>query len=306
MAELILHHFDASPFAEKIRLVLGLKALRWRSVRIPMVMPKPDLTALTGGYRKTPVLQIGADVFCDTRLIALELERRFPSPTLFPGASLGISLAAASWSDRTFFEPGAALSMGTNPDLPADVVADRKAFFNFMDFDELPAELPHLSGQLRAQAALVEAQLGDGRPFLLGAEPGWLDILAYFPLWMVRANVAGAEALLGRFPRVAAWKRRIAAWGHGTREELDPGEALAIARGSHADAREDIDADDPLGLAAGDEVTVAPVDYGIVPVRGRLQVLTPERIAVRREDLRAGRVVVHFPRSGYRVEKCCA
>ena len=90
MSDLILHHFDPSPFAEKIRLVFGLKGLAWQSVDIPMVPPKPDLTALTGGYRRTPVLQVGADIYCDTRLIALELERRFPTPTLFPGATRGL------------------------------------------------------------------------------------------------------------------------------------------------------------------------------------------------------------------------
>ncbi|MDH3509928.1 MAG: glutathione S-transferase N-terminal domain-containing protein, partial [Gammaproteobacteria bacterium] len=66
MTDIILHHFDLSPFAEKIRLALGFKNLSWRSVQIPLIMPKPDLTALTGGYRKTPVMQIGADIYCDT------------------------------------------------------------------------------------------------------------------------------------------------------------------------------------------------------------------------------------------------
>ena len=60
---LILHHYDTSPFSEKIRLALRLKNLAWTSVTIPNIMPKPDLLALTGGYRRTPVLQIGADIF---------------------------------------------------------------------------------------------------------------------------------------------------------------------------------------------------------------------------------------------------
>ena len=51
------------------------KGLAWRSVEIPMVMPKPELMPLTGGYRKTPVLQIGAEVYCDTSLILAEIER---------------------------------------------------------------------------------------------------------------------------------------------------------------------------------------------------------------------------------------
>ena len=49
MADLILHHYPTSPFAEKVRLVLGYKQLAWKSVHIPPVMPKPDVLALTGG-----------------------------------------------------------------------------------------------------------------------------------------------------------------------------------------------------------------------------------------------------------------
>ena len=85
MTELILHHYPMSPFAEKVRLMLGYKQLAWRSVIIPPVMPKPDVVALTGGYRRTPILQIGADVYCDTALIARVLEARQPQPTLYPG-----------------------------------------------------------------------------------------------------------------------------------------------------------------------------------------------------------------------------
>jgi glutathione S-transferase len=85
MDDLILHHYAGSPFAEKVRLMLGFKGLPWRSVTVPAVMPKPDLLALTGGYRRTPNLQIGADIYCDSALVARVLEARQPSPTLLPG-----------------------------------------------------------------------------------------------------------------------------------------------------------------------------------------------------------------------------
>ena len=75
MTDIILHHYGLSPFAEKVRIGLGLKQAAWKSVDIPNVMPKPDLMPLTGGYRKTPVMQVGADIYCDTQLIMLELEQ---------------------------------------------------------------------------------------------------------------------------------------------------------------------------------------------------------------------------------------
>ena len=82
MTDIILHHYDTSPYAEKVRTGLGLKGLAWASVELPVIMPKPNLTTLTGGYRKTPVLQIGADIYCDSQLIMRELERRYPSSEL--------------------------------------------------------------------------------------------------------------------------------------------------------------------------------------------------------------------------------
>ena len=102
MTDMILHHYETSPYAEKVRLGLGLKGLAWASVEIPVIMPKPDLTALTGGYRKTPVLQIGADLYCDSQLIMRELERRHPSPRpLFPFSPSSCRIEAVAIISRT-------------------------------------------------------------------------------------------------------------------------------------------------------------------------------------------------------------
>ena len=76
-----------------MRVVFGLKNIAWTSVLISRIMPRPDLMPLTGGYRRTPVMQIGADIYCDTQCIIRELERRFPEPTLFPGGYEGIAWA---------------------------------------------------------------------------------------------------------------------------------------------------------------------------------------------------------------------
>ena len=298
MSELILHHFDWSPYAEKVRVLLGLKGLGWRSVQIPMISPKPDLTALTGGYRKTPVLQVGADIYCDTSCIARELEARFPQPTLFPDGSHGLAYALAAWADR-FFTPGAALSMGLNDQLPADLVQDRRDFFTHMDFDSFRAQAPHSFGQVLANAALLEEQLSDGRAFLTGDRPGLADATAYYVTWMCRGFIASANDLFQPFTRIAAWEARVRGIGHGGRTEMTADEAIAIARSSSPQPGRGVAANDPSGLRAGQEVTVTPDDYGKVPVEGELVTLDPLHIAVRRVDARAGEVVVHFPRLGY-------
>jgi glutathione S-transferase len=304
MTDLILHHHDPSPFGEKVRLCFGLKGLAWQSVRVPMLPPRADLDPLTGGYRKIPVLQAGADIYCDTRLIARELERRHPDPTLFPQGGEGISLALAAWSDRSFFDPGAGLSMGLNRSLiPAEIIEDRKGFFNFMDFDRLEDDIPHLFTQFRANLAHVERMLADDRPFVLGERPSFADIDAYFPVWMARGNIGQAAQLLQPFARLRAWEARMDALPRGHRSEIDGGQALAVARAATPSAPIGVEADDPLGFAAGDRVVVAPDDYGRIPVSGELVTLTVDEVAVRLRPAAVGEVVVHFPRLGYRVER---
>ena len=118
MTDIILHHYETSPYSEKVRLGLGLKGLAWESVEIPVIMPKPDLTALTGGYRKTPVLQIGADIYCDSQLIMRELERLHPSPSFYP-AGHGAADALAWWADAP---PPAPSSSRRAPGCPAGQV----------------------------------------------------------------------------------------------------------------------------------------------------------------------------------------
>jgi hypothetical protein len=109
VADLILHHYDEAPFAEKIRLVFGIKGLSWQSVIIPAALPKPDLMPLTGGYRRTPVLQIGADVevgFLDPDHAAPpvtggKIATSSPGPTGVPGG-------ACSWLTATRTADGSA------------------------------------------------------------------------------------------------------------------------------------------------------------------------------------------------------
>jgi glutathione S-transferase len=299
---IILHHFDASPFAEKVRLALGVKGLSWYSVDIPMVMPKPNLTALTGGYRKTPVMQIGADIYCDTQRIAMELESRHPQPTLFPDNSAALTTALSRWSDSAFFQPGAGLSMGTNSDLPEEILADRRAFFNFLDFTRLEQELPHLYAQFAGHLHLVESMLADGRPYLLGDQPGWADILAYFPLWMSRGNIDKTTSITNSLPALRAWEIRIGSMGHGTPSTMTAEQALIVARESKAELTPNIAPDAQPNLTAGTQVNVTPEDYGAVPVTGSLLHLSHTTIAIRRQDPLGGEVVVHFPRLGYRLE----
>jgi glutathione S-transferase len=131
MNPLILHHYPVSPFAEKVRAMLGFKGVAWKSVLIPMMMPKPDVVALTGGYRRTPILQIGADIYCDTSLIARVLERAAPAPTLFPYGDRLEGRAMSHFADSVLFnitvpvgfQPGGMMKL-FHPEMTPDTLAE--------------------------------------------------------------------------------------------------------------------------------------------------------------------------------------
>jgi hypothetical protein len=145
--------------------------------------------------------------------------------------------------------------------------------------------------------------LADGRSFLLGPAPAWVDILAYFPIWMCRGNIADAGHLLEALPTLTAWESRVRAFGHGRASAMSATEAIEIARGSASTVEPALVPDAwPAGLKMGATVTVTPQDYGAVPVAGKLLRLTHRDIAIQRIDPRAGELTVHFPRLGYKVE----
>src|SRR5215208_7773016 len=171
MADLILHHYPNSPFSEKVRIAFGIKQLAWKSVQIPNIMPKPDLMPLTGGYRKTPVLQVGADIYCDTQLIMLEVERRCPKPPLLPVGQEGEARALAMWIDRTIFWAAVGVVMGEIGDKLPEAFQKDRSEFSGRSFDpaRLKAAQPVAREQTYAQLVLAEQILRDGRPFLLGA-----------------------------------------------------------------------------------------------------------------------------------------
>src|SRR5882724_3823937 len=126
MTEIILHHYPLSHFSEKVRRILAYKKLAWRSVEQPMMMPKAELTALTGGYRRLPVLQIGADVYCDTSCIARRLERLRPEPACLPATQRALAAVIEEWADHRFASQIALpVIVEMMPSLPPEILFDR-------------------------------------------------------------------------------------------------------------------------------------------------------------------------------------
>ena len=306
--EIILHNYPQSPVAEKVRVALGIKRLDWCSVQIPRLPPKPMLTALTGGYRRTPVMQIGADIYCDSQCILRELERRYPSPSFFPGADAGLMWCLSRWTDGQLFDLVVKVVLGSAGDsLPADFASDRGRLYFGADWAEglkaANATLPHLVSQIRAPLMWLERQLGDGRTFLLGDAPAAIDAQIYYVVWFLRGRWEQGPVFLSEFPALERWEKSVRGLGHGTATDMSPEDAIAVAGTCQPDPLDKEDANDPQGLKAGIDVVVSPdVDGGEQPVTGAVVGVSSDTITIHRTDSDAGDLQVHFPRAGYRVE----
>jgi glutathione S-transferase len=305
MTALVLHHYASSPFSEKVRLVLGMKRLRWRSVEVPVMLPKPDVVALTGGYRRTPFMQIGADVYCDSALMCRVIDRLAPEPSLYPEATRGLDEIVAQWADTSLFwiavpftmQPAAVgrLLPGASPEFLRAFAADRAA----MNPSMRRAPLGDAAAMVNAYAGRLETMLGDSRPFLLGALPSIADFSAAQSIWFMR-RAPEVATHLARFAHLLTWYERVAAFGHGESQPLSSAAAIDLARGASSFA--------PCAVApgerieAGSPVGVTPSDYAHDEVVGTLVGLDREEVVVERQDDRAGTVRVHFPRIGFHVK----
>ena len=311
MSDIILHHYPTSPFAEKIRLVLGYKQLAWKSVIIPMMMPKPDVVALSGGYRRTPILQIGADVYCDTALICDVLEHIQPEPTLYPAKHKGLARIVAQWADSLTFGPvmafnfqpsGSAEIMGNNPpEWVTAFVQDRQAMRGGAPRMSSSDAAATYKSYLRRLSDMLTDQ-----PFLLGNAPCIADFSAAHPIWFTQYRTPSVASVLDATPLVKAWLERMVALGHGAFTEISSADALAIARDSQPAPLADEPFQDDHGIPLGSEVVVAADTFGTEPTTGQLVAATRTRLTLRRSDERAGTVHVHFPRIGFTLKKASA
>jgi glutathione S-transferase len=300
MHQIILHQYDSSPFSEKVRICLGIKSLAWSAVDQPVIMPKPDLIPLTGGYRRIPVMQIGADIYCDSQLIVRELDRRFPERPLSATNGLALANAVEQWCDRSVFQAAVTAIFGTIGDsVDPAFIKDREALsgqpFNVA---AMKALAPFAITQIKAHAALLAEHLADGRTYLEGSVPGLADAAAYYNFWFVRRFSPGIADQFDDLPGFDAWFDRVSSIGHGQRGSLTPAEAHEIAAKAEPEAIGLLATDAPL---SGKTVHLAATDYGRDPIAGTFIGSSHYSLSVARDVTGLGRINVHVPRLGYSI-----
>lgn len=307
MNDIILHHYPFSTFSEKVRTALGLKGLSWRSVEIAGLPPRPLLSPLTGGYRRAPVMQVGADIYCDTNIILPALERLCPGPSLYPAGSEGVAQGLGfAWERQMWIPSIGVLVHYIGEHIPPDFLKDRKEGYLMVDISK-----EAMAPQFETHVQFVRGQLGwlaqalGARPFLFGSAPSAADLACWQTIFLLRKNCPPeVDALLGLAADspILPWYERIAAIGHGTPSAMSADEAFDVARTAQPAPVTHLQPNgDPGGLKAGCPVTVTPDDNARVPVSGTLVAASAQELVIHRKDARAGDLLIHFPRAGFDV-----
>jgi glutathione S-transferase len=300
MPELILHHYPMSPFAQKIRSMLGYAQTPWLSAITREIPPRPVLAALAGGYRKIPVAQIGADIFCDTRIIAAEIAALSHKPELaLENCSQAIQDYVHTVDLEVFF---ACVLAGGSKKLNKKVLKSMSLLdIGRLLFDRInmgrKASVKIVSPRQARPRVIehlidLEARIVDD--FIFGATPCHADFSVYHGLWFIRD--LGERRMINDFPKTIAWMDRMKAFGDGSFQPIAPQQTLIIARESTARPIAPEHQQDPR---IGKAVSIAPADYGQAPTQGKLAGATPTRWIITRQDKKAGELNVHFPKQGY-------
>ena len=304
---IILHQYERSPFSEKIRLALRMKNLAWAAVDIPPIMPKPDVMPLTGGYRRTPVMQIGADIFCDTSIMLLELEKRFQLPALNLPGHEGLARMIGAWADGKWFQTSVGVIFGGIGDqMPKEFIEDRtKMSGRAFDVDAMKAAAPIMRDQWRSQLLWIEERLAGGRlagtgDWLVGTKPGLVDVHAHMNPWFVEKNIPDfLEECFEAAPLTRDWYARLKEFKGQAPEDISGADAVEIANRAAPRLKPASTAGDLRDFQPGDRVAIAPDDYGKDWVEGDLVIANAERVIIARQDDRAENLHIHFPRVGY-------
>lgn len=300
---LILHQYDTSPFSQKAQKMMGLKELSWQSVEMPMIAPKPDVEALTGGYRGTPVLQIGRDVFIDNWMIARALDE-FDASGPAINAQGGLREAALyAWGERLFTPLLHAALAAYQSEWDADFLADRKRVFPDVDFDTLDVSDPDRRSQVRAYLGTVEAQLGLDQDFLGGAQADSCDIHVWGMVWMIHSALPALMPIVETFPRLTDWYERVSALGTGDREDVKMDVAWQSLKDGPARPLPDTPDQEPLAPWVGEVVDIAAGSADRGSASGRLLAVDHEQVVLGVEPISGEAAQVWLPRFGYHLRQ---
>lgn len=301
----IFHHYPQSPIAEKIRMTFGIMGMEWQSVHIPRIPPKPLLMPLTGGYRRTPVLQLGSDIFCDSQSIAGQLRLQNSKASAYQLSNKAFELILGSFGETILFSLTVRVvltsSMGVAPE---EFIKDRGSLYFEPGWtvEEMRDSLPSILMQLQAAFDLINHHLLENGPFINGDRPSYSDAVVQHCVWFLCGRFEGGDEFIEPFDAICKQRDLIASLGHGTSHDISAEQALETAIKNPPKAPKGINCTYTGGLKYAQKVKIRPNGRTSDPdVIGALRYLDETLIIIDYAHEDAGQVAIHFPVLGYQI-----
>ena len=181
--DIILFNYSFSPNGKRVVWYLTLRGIDYAQCMQPPYLPREDISALGVKYRRIPIMSIGRDIYCDTRLILRKLEETFPDGAL--GASQADQKAVEELLEKWTMDAGifARVAQSIPPEMPLlrdpKFIKDREEFMGrSWALEDVKAMRPEGLSHIREAFAFLEnGLLADGRQWILKTEkPGLADI----------------------------------------------------------------------------------------------------------------------------------
>jgi len=174
------YHYNSSPYARKVVWYLTLRGMSWAEVKQPVIMPRPDLQAIGVGYRRIPVMAIGKDVYCDTRIILRKLEELFPDSKMGATSPDGCAIQKLIeiWHVEGPLFSRAASSMPLSVFKDPKFSKDREQMTGRpWNIEAMEKFRPDALAYVRSAFSFLEKLLADGRQWIIStSEPSLADI----------------------------------------------------------------------------------------------------------------------------------
>ncbi len=300
---IILHHYPLSPYSEKIRAMLAYTDTAWKSCITSEAPPRGDLDILSGGYSRIPIGQIGADIYCDSNLLADEIAALSKTPALANEKLNAEQLEQRQWVESKLFF--ACVNRAFSISLLSRI-AKEKGVLNLGHFlkdrIQMGAKAAISMGSPKSAPKYINQGfnlLTEGmgtNAFIGGNSPNLVDFALYHCFWFL-AEV-GERDDLNENPQVLDWYQRMHSYQSSPVDEIGIESALSEAKIAN-----------PKRLAKrftqdhriGADITIAPSDYRQIPVTGKLVGADSQRWIIERNHPETGKLHLHFPTHGVNV-----
>ncbi|OAP64723.1 hypothetical protein AYL99_00695 [Fonsecaea erecta] len=322
---IILFTYDISVFGRKMDWYFALSGLKYFHCIVLNRLPRPVLEQLGVHYRRIPILAIGRDIYCDTRIIIDKLEELFPAARISPNSPFekGLAHLFENWliDGGPFWRTAGLIPPTAEVMHDPAWLKDRSSMSGrSFDMDTLMHNRPEALAHARMYFHLMEHELlADGRRYLLDTpEPTLADIHGIWTFdWTLQPRMHMLEylekdviseqlfprtfAYVDRFRKAIARKQEQ----HGMPEELSDADTIQkILASDFFEPEGTVDPADPLRLKKGQMVEIFPVESGFTHHdKGELvSIGVKEVVIASKPTVGEGRLRLHFPRVNFRIQ----